>query len=376
MPWSVTWKVEVNGVDMTDRMRPYLMDITITDKAGTSSDSCSLTFDDTDGQLALPPVKSLVVVSINGVEKFRGTSEKPTSRGSRSSGRTISVTAKGFDTRGKAKEVQHFHKDDATLGDFLKASGEKAGFSVKVDDELGSIKRDYWSADGESFVHLVERIAREYGGSFKIRNDRAVLAQRGTGLSPSGKPMPSMTATWGAGGNLLSWDISPYVGRARGNKAKVKFYDRNTGKHEIREVLIEPENGAEDPAADLATIYTAADGAGADVAAKGKKSDSQRKSGEGSVTVTLMPEARVEGTVIVQGTRPGVDGPYRIAGVSHKLERNSGSVTTLELKQPGSGTGSGGDKRATAFDAEAFIAEQASANESERDQVDPGAPAF
>lgn len=39
--------------------------------------------------------------------------------------------------------------------------------------------------------------------------------------------------------------------------------------------------------------------------AGGKKSDSHRKSGEGSVTVTPMPRARVEGTLIVKGGGQG-----------------------------------------------------------------------
>lgn len=375
--WKTSWSVSLDGRDISSAMNPHLQSIDVTDKDGTASDTCALILDDSNGQFRMPRAGGSIIVRLEGVQVFQGTIDEINSTGGRSQGRQISINAKGFDTRGKIKSRLDFHLDNATLQEFLDAAARRAGIDrVIVDPVYGETRRDYWSADGESFVHLVERIAREYGGSFKIRQDRAVLAQRGTGLSPSGKPMPSMTATWGPGGNLLSWDISPYVGRHRGKKAKVKFYDRNTGKHETRDVTIEPEGGDNDPDATLAAIYSAADGDSAEVAAKGKKSDSQRKSGEGSVTVTLMPEARVEGTLIVRGTRPGVDGAYRIAGVSHKLERNSGSVTTLELKQPGSGTGSGGDKRSTSFDTEAFIAEQASANQSQRDQVDPAAPAF
>lgn len=73
--------------------------------------------------------------------------------------------------------------------------------------------------------------------------------------------------------------------------------------------------------------------------------------------MTLMPRARVEGTLVVKGTRPGVDGSYRIAGVTHRLERSSGSTTELELKQPGSGVGT--DNRTSAFDREKFIRDQA-----------------
>jgi hypothetical protein len=37
--------------------------------------------------------------------------------------------------------------------------------------------------------------------------------------------------------------------------------------------------------------------------------------------------------------RSGVDGTYRIAGVLHELNRTSGFITQLELKQPGGGAG-------------------------------------
>ena len=79
--------------------------------------------------------------------------------------------------------------------------------------------------------------------------------------------------------------------------------------------------------------------------AGGKKSDSQRKSGEGSVAVMLMPEVKVDGLLMVRGVRPGIDGAYRVSSVSHRLDRSSGGVTTIELKQPGKGTGAKGDTR-------------------------------
>ena len=128
---------------------------------------------------------------------FQGTIDEINSTGGRGQGRLLSINAKGFDTRGKAKSRLDFHLDDATLQQFADEAARRAGLDrVIIDPAYAETRRDYWSADGERFVHLLERIAREYGGSFKIRNDRAVLAQRGTGLSPSGKPMPSMTATW------------------------------------------------------------------------------------------------------------------------------------------------------------------------------------
>lgn len=331
MLWTVTWKVEVNGVDMTDRMRPFLIDITITDKAGTSSDSCSLTFDDTDGQLALPPVKSLVVVSINGMEKFKGYSEKPTSRGSRSGGRTISVTAKGFDTRGKAKEVQHFHKDEASLGDFLKAAGEKAGFSVKIDDELASVKRDYWSADGESFLGLGDRLAREFNGTFKLRGNQAVLAKRGT------TDLPAIKAVVGEGGNVISWDVTPMTGRDAFAKARTRYFDRKKGK--FKDVETDFDTSEIQLDASQVPRNLAADEDEATDTGKARKGQAERNAGEGKIEMDLTLEAQAEAELTLTGARPGVDGTYTIDEVTTKANRGGGSSTGVSIKKPGGGAG-------------------------------------
>lgn len=475
--WKTSWSVSLDGRDITSAMNPYVQSIDVTDKDGASSDSCSIVLDDTKGQIKLPRAGGLIVVRLEGTQVFKGTVDEINSTGARGQGRIITVSARGFDTAGKAKAPLDFHKDNATLQEFLNDAARRAGVSsVAVDPAFGNVRRDYWSADNESFVHLVERVAREFGGTFKLRADEAVLARRGTGMTPSGKPMDSLTATYGE--NLISWNISPFVGRPRGKKARAKFYDKKTARFETREVEIEatdneadvvsinaavlraggdsqrvysademaavretfratgepearnyapwqlalanaslaspfgtlqrilaamgatsatgraysPEDRAaikatfdapSEPAAtgrtysaaDMAkikeafysrdvsqeSIYTAADADGAMTIAGGKKSDSQRKSGEGSATVTLMPGARVEGTLIVKGARPGIDGPYRIGGVTHRLDRSGGAITELELKQPGSGVGTD-NRTASNFDREKYIRDQAVAN--------------
>jgi hypothetical protein len=69
--WKTNWKVLVNGQDMTGSMRPYLIDITVTDKEGSASDTCALTLDDT-GQLALPSEGASLMVFLNGILVFNG----------------------------------------------------------------------------------------------------------------------------------------------------------------------------------------------------------------------------------------------------------------------------------------------------------------
>lgn len=333
MPWKVDWRVFVDGQDMTAGMRPFLIRISVSDKAGSASDACSLDFDDTGGQVKLPAEGALVQVYLQGALVFTGKVDSVRSSGTRGGGRTLAVTAKGFDAKGKAKEPQSHHMDDATLQQFLDKAASNAGLSgVKIDPAFANIMRPYWSAAGESFLHMGQKLARELGGTFKIRGDQAVLVKRGQGTSATGGAMPVVVGQ--VGSNVISWAISPITGRAKYSKTKVGFFDRKTASFKE----IEVETGIEADATNE-TRTKAADEEQAKAIAEGRKTESERDGGEGTVDLDLEVTAQAEGTFILIGARPGVDGTYRIEGVTHKADRGGGSTTSLDLKQPTAGAG-------------------------------------
>lgn len=325
--WSVDWGVLVGGNDFTETMRPYLIDISVTDKDGTSSDSCSLTFDDTDGAVDLDMEGKPIEVMLNGISVFLGTVETARSQGSRGGGRVVPVTAKGFDTRSAVKQVQAFHLDDATLGDFLSEAGRQAGIEIDVDPSLASIARDYWAADYESFLALGEKIAREVNGTFKIRGNKAVLVPRG------GVALPTVYGIVGAGGNVISWDIAPFTGRPAYTKARARWFDRKAAT--FREEEVEIDLGRDLP--DVANILRmpVADADQAKLQAEGRKGEAERDAGGGSVDLDLTADAQAEAPFNLTGARRGVDGTWRIVSVTHKANRSGGATTSLEIKEPG-----------------------------------------
>lgn len=326
MPWVVDWQVSVNGQDMSTSFAPYLMDIEVTDKAGSSSDTCSLKLNNANGMLAFPAEGSYVAVALMGLPVFEGTVDDTKSSGSRGGGRILVVNAKGFDTRGKAKEGQSFHKDESTLGDFLQQSASQAGFSISVDPSLASKQRSYWYADGESFLGVGERLAREFNATFKIRGTQAVFVPR------NGALLGSIAGVVGPGGNVINWDISPYTGRAAYTKTKARWFDRKTGKFEEKEI----EVGSSRPLPESTNVVRgiAADEAQATDLAEGRKSEAEREGGEGSVEIDLTPSAQAEAMFTLVGAGPGVDGTYRIETVKHRASRSGGATTSLDLKQP------------------------------------------
>ncbi|MGY6709690.1 MAG: phage late control D family protein [Rhizobiaceae bacterium] len=335
MSWKVSWQVFVDGRDMSSAMQPFLIDIEVVDKDGTASDTCSLTFDDTGGQILLPRDGAKVRVLLQGVQVFFGTVDSVRSTGSRSGGRQVSVSAKGMDSRGKIKEPQGFHKDDASLEEFLGEAAEKAGLAgVRVLGRLRSIRREYWAADGESFIHLGQRLAREFAATFKIRategGDMAVL----TPLEHE-EPLPVVTGR--VGGNVISWDIAPFTGRRVFTRARARWFDRETGA--FREKEIEFDLDRDLPEATNVIRSPAHDEDQADADIEARKAEAEREGGEGTVDLDLAPEAQAEGKFVLVGARPGVDGTYRITSVRHRASRSGGSTTGLDIKQPAGGAG-------------------------------------
>ena len=339
MAWTVDWAVSIDGKDVSTAMKPYLTDISVTDKDGADSDTCSLTFDDKGGQVRMPAKGKAIAIRLQGVQVFKGKVDTVRSTGSRGGGRLLIVTGKGFDTRGKAKEGQSFHMDDATLGDFLRKAASNAGFAMIIDPVLDSIHRDYWSADGESLLSLGQRVAREVYGTFKLRADQAVLVKRG-----GDNGLPGIVATVDpieGFGNVVNWDIAPFTGRGRYKRSRAEWFDRKEAKFKSKDV----ENTDVDDDIDTTNVVRGkvADEDQADVVASGRSAEDAREAGEGTVVLDLTPEAQAESSLMMVGARAGVDGTYRIVTVTHKADRRGGATTNCDVKQPGGGAGK--DKR-------------------------------
>lgn len=328
---KAVFKVTVNGTDISNTLAPVLNSLRVSDRAGVSNDSASLELDDTDGRLILPPPKASIEIQLGwegqgvGVV-FRGVVDEVRADGGRG-GRTVSVSAKGMDTRGKAKQPQRKHFDDKTISEALQSAGQDAGITVKVDQELGSKKRKYLSLDDESFVAFGERIAREVGGTFKIVGDQAVLAKRNGGVSAGGAALASVSAVWGK--NLHDYSISPILGRPVEKQARARWYDPKKAEWQEKTA----DTGTDGGETIKTSRYSVNDEDVAGDQSEADAAESDRRSGEGSVTIEGNIGAQPEGTCVLQGCRPGVDGTYRIEGVDHEYSRG-GFTTRLELGQP------------------------------------------
>ena len=330
MSKRAVFMVMVAGTNITTTLLPVLISLSVSDKVGTHSDTASLDIDDTDGRIVLPQIGAPVILALGwegeGVRVvFTGTVDEVRSSGSRGGGRTLSIAAKGMDTTGKPKEGQQRHFDDSTVEDILKQAGQTAGVTeIEIDPSLAYITRKYFEMRDESFIHMGERLAREIGGNFRIQGAKAIMSKRG------GTYTAAVIAAWGR--NLHGWDISPALGRGQYSQVRARWYDpKKAGWQETEEGTSLPVDARHDHR------YAKPDEGEAKQQTSSDRATSERDAGEGNVTIEGDTAAIPDGLCIVTGTRPGIDGPWRIESVTHSYSRGGGFVTQLSLKQPGSG---------------------------------------
>lgn len=332
------FEVFVAGSNITTVLAPVVQSIEVTLNEGTHSDTASIEVDDRDAQIILPSVGAAVIIFFGwegsaSVEVFKGKVETIRSRGNRSGGMQLTVTAKGLDTLSKCKEPQQLHIDKAKVGDALNKAGEIAGVTVKVAPELANIEREWWGLNDESFVAFGERVAEEVGGTFKLRDKEAVLVPKEGGTA-SGKSIPTFSAARGV--NLTDWDIEPTTGRPRFKKTFGRHFDIAGAEWKEEEEDVEEE---EDTDARLADRHPRLDSDQTKRKAKSRGKDAKKERGGGSADVDGSASPQPGGMCSIAGARPGVDGEYRISSVRHKYDRSGGWVTALSLKMPGGSAG-------------------------------------
>jgi phage protein D len=327
------YRIDIDGKDITSTVTPLLISLKIDLKDGGVSNKADLSLDDENGQIALPRDGASMKVSLRTKrrgwsEVFRGKVTETRSTGSRGEPYVLKITADGVDTKGKAKEPQERHWDNATIKTILEDAGKDAGITtIKVDSELASISMPYEAMEGESFMALGQRLAEAVGGTFTISDGRAAMVKRSSGKSASGKALTPIRAAWGV--NLISWDIAPYAGRARYKKTRQRYYDKKEAKWK------EVETQTEDTEASATSThrFPASDKAEADRRTKADKTTSEREKGGGSIVIDGDEYANPEAPVAVVGVRPGIDGDFIASSVSHDVSR-SGYTTSIELKRP------------------------------------------
>lgn len=326
---DVEFIVVIGGLPLGPRTSKRVESIQIDDKAGTSTDTATITLNDKDGLAAIPENRSPVQIFMGKplpFLMFSGVVERSTSSGGRQ-GRKLVVSCAGVDVASKAREPQRCHFDEMTVEAILKSAGGRVGVTeYRIAERFKSLVLDYEAMDNEDLITFGARLAKEVGATFKFRSDTVVFADRHSGLAPSGQPMP--IALVARGGNLHTWGVSPQTNQKRFARIIVRYFDRAAAKWD----QVEIDTGLDDVGISGVGTYEAPNKEAAERKAKALKTEMLRGLGQGTVTSELLPQSQPEGGLALVGAKLGIDGVYRIDGASHRYDRGSGSRTTSTIK--------------------------------------------
>lgn len=332
------YRVEIDGVDVTSRFQPLVKKIDVTKNSKRAAHTAEILLADPDGSTLLPSDEAKIRIWLghvgDGVDMvFSGTVNDVNSRGGKGSGRELTISATSADQKGKVKQPALRHKDKGSFKDTATEWGQKAGLKVKVIGSIASIERDYWLQQHESFQAWGQRMAEELGATFQIMGEEAIFSPRNEGASATGKPLTPVNASFGD--NMISWEISPVIGRPQYQDVQVRYYDRKDAKWKEEKVDVRDATAK----ITLTEQSPAATKANASSKAKAGSKKSEREKGSGTVTIVGDYAAEPEAPCIVTGARDGIDGEYIIDVVNHTLSKKDGFETKLTIKKPGGQAG-------------------------------------
>lgn len=352
MAWKTAWAVSVDGKDASAAMNPFLTKIKVSLKESGGGDTASLSFDDSYAEVSMPLPGAKVSIAIAGVTLFTGYTEAPEHDFSRGGGRAFDVHCVSHDTRGGAKDRQRWHQDGGTFEEFFTRAAKEAGFSsVVVDNAFATLTRPWWSPAGATFLSLGRKFEQELGGLFRTRGDKAVFAQRGSGLSAGGTSLNKVVFDCVDGGAIIHVTAHPYsggegAGGGGRTRTKFKFFDRESGEWREGELKFEDGDNAPDSVAEQRYAQPSSDQG--EPTAKGRKDAARHEKGGATVESDLRVDVVIGAPAEIRNDRPGVDGDYTVSSIEIDLDRSGGGRSTFELKRPSGAAGKDGRAKTSA----------------------------
>lgn len=224
------------NIDITHKIKTRLVSLSITDETGLISDKIELLLDDRDDKLALPPRGEMLRVAI-GYEGHRLTSMgkyivdevscfKPPQQ-MRIIANASNTNQKDLLSHLKAPKSRSWHEH--TLNTIVETIAKEHHFDKAIiDSEFKEIYIDHIDQSDESDIAFLQRLSEELGGYVKPSNNYLLFANKLSGLTLTGKPMPEVTIE---PSHITNIEMR-IAERGKYGRVAAKWHNFDTGKEE------------------------------------------------------------------------------------------------------------------------------------------------
>ncbi|MCL1552939.1 phage late control D family protein [Xanthomonas nasturtii] len=234
------WRVVLDGVDLTERIAPRLLDLTLTECRGGEADQLDLRIHDHDGKMALPKRGVSLAVSLGWkatglVGKGTFTVDEVEYSGAPD---IITVRARSADLTADMRTRRERSWHATTLGAVLNTLAGEHGLTPRVAEALAGIKLPHLDQANESNMNLLTRMGQRFDAVATVKGGALVFAPIGAGTTATGKPLPTVTLTRRDG------DQHRYSVADRDAYSGVRAYWVDKGKARRQSVLVGTDDNA------------------------------------------------------------------------------------------------------------------------------------
>ncbi|QOY23260.1 phage late control D family protein [Xanthomonas citri] len=318
------WRVVLDGVDLTERIAPRLLDLTLTECRGGEADQLDLRIHDHDGKMALPKRGVRLAVALGWkatglVDKGTFIVDEVEYSGAPD---IIAVRARSADLTANMRIRRERSWHDTTLGAVLNTLAGEHALTPRVAEALAKIKLPHLDQANESDMNLLTRLGQRFNAVATVKAGALVFAPIGAGTTATGKPLPTATLTRRDG------DQHRYSVADRDAYTGVRAYWVDKGKARRQSVLV----GTDDNAKRLQESY-----ADEETARQHAHAELERvKRGMAKIDYTLAlgrADLSAEQKIFLDGLKPEISGiSWLIARVTHTLNGSGGFSTSMQLE--------------------------------------------
>jgi phage protein D len=330
-----------DGEDLTGRIGPLLISLSISEKRGGEADQLDLKMKDVPG-MPLPKKGATVRVMLGwkgGPEVRAGLVDKGTFKiddvGFGGPPDMITLRGRSADLTSSYRVRKERSHNETTLGELARKVAGEHGLEARVAPELASVAVTVLAQDQESDMAMIRRIGRRHDAVATVKGGKLILSPIGRGATPSGRALPQLEISRGDGDpfNFQTQDRDQYDG------VEARWHDKDKGKRQS--VKVEGAGaGAGAPAKGhrgrkvkrLGKVYHSE--GSAKRAAKAEHGRMKRAGASLDWDMSLgRPDISPELPVRVRGFRAEVDAlAWRVAEVTHTLDAGGGLSSKLKLE--------------------------------------------
>lgn len=333
MGLTPAWKVEIDGRDITDRLRDRLLSLEVSDGKRARQDTAAITLID-DPPVDWPMAGRTAKIWMGWDDDLQEMGEYQVAA-TQSKGPPAQLAIafspippprprtglEGVNYQSLGTTTFNYADEGHQLDKWAQRAGQDLGLRVVIHGDIGD-RVITATQQNESHGKFWDRLAREQGLTVRVHNGDLIFAPAHTTTSArTGREIPTVTI---ARADVMEWDGS-LIERATTRRVAARWHDPARG------LGGESTAGSGGPARTLPRVYPTAAAAGLATQAALRRA----RAGGAKLVLTVRGDTRLvaHGRVnLAQAMRPGLDGLYQINEAHHVLAGEA-YVTTITCEQ-------------------------------------------